>query len=132
MISVADILEMLMDLGCVENYEADLNGDDAVSVDDLLELLLIEVSPLLIPVTSLDIDVNTLHDILLLTYEYIFAVVLYDPGKINDLPWTNLIGLFGEIGKRLGWSLAEILTQNQHKDQNFYHHLVNFLQNKQR
>ena len=36
-------------------------------VDDLLELLLMEVSPLLIPVTSLDIDVNTLHDILLLT-----------------------------------------------------------------
>lgn len=38
-ISVADILQMLGEFGCVEGCSADLTGDDSVSVDDLLSLL---------------------------------------------------------------------------------------------
>ena len=100
-----------------------------VGVDDLLELLLTDVAPLLIPVTTLEIHQNALHDLLLLTFEYIFALLLYGQDKINELPWSDLISLFGEIGQRLGWSLiSEILRQE--KDQNIYHHLVSFLQGK--
>ena len=39
LVSVADILEMLGDFGCIEDCTADLTGDNAVSVDDLFSLL---------------------------------------------------------------------------------------------
>ena len=38
-VSVADILEILGEYGCVVNCAADLNGDDSVTVEDLLIVL---------------------------------------------------------------------------------------------
>ena len=99
-------------------------------VDDLLELLLTEVAPLLVPVPSLEIEYNALNDLLLLTFEYIFAVLLHGQDKVNDISWSNLIHLFGEIGKRLQWSFSTVLLKPSQKDQNIYHHLVAFLQGK--
>ena len=41
--------------------------------DEILQLLITEAAPLIIPISNLQIDVNTLNDILLLTFEYIFS-----------------------------------------------------------
>ena len=88
------------------------------------------MAPLLVPVPNLEIEYNALNDLLLLTFEYIFAVLLHGQDKVNDISWSNLIHLFGEIGKRLQWSFSTVLLKPSQKDQNIYHHLVAFLQGK--
>ena len=44
-ISVADLLLLISDFGCINSCETDLNGDEAVNVDDLLQFLIAFGSP---------------------------------------------------------------------------------------
>ena len=92
--------------------------------DEILQLLITEAAPLIIPISNLQIDVNTLNDILLLTFEYIFSSLL---GANDSIPWKDVVALFYQIGLRLGWSIAEIMNG---KDDylGLYHQLLAFHQ----
>ena len=95
-------------------------------VDEMLVLLITEAAPLIMPMTSLQIDINTLNDVLLLTFEYIFATLMSNV-KDKSLPWKDIVALYYQIGLRLGWSIAEIMNGKEDYLA-LYHQLLAFHQ----
>ena len=95
-------------------------------VDEMLILLITEAAPLIMPMTNLQLDSTTLNDVLLLTFEYIFATLMSN-AKDKSLPWKDIVSLYYQIGLRLGWSIAEIMNG---KDDyvGLYHQLLAFHQ----
>jgi integrator complex subunit 10 len=100
-------------------------------VNDLLRLLITEVAPLLIPVSSLHVEQPALHDLMVLTFEYIFAILTNSKQGNEPVPWSDMLKSFVEIGKRMGWTITENLTHLESEDPlAVYQKIVSYYQNK--
>ena len=99
-------------------------------LDEVLTLFMTEFAPLILAIKSLQIIQQTLHEILLLAFEFVFISIMRSK---ESIPWSNLIGLFGEIGVRLGWPMAHnLIGQKSSMDLSVYHQLVTLHQSQQK
>ena len=87
-----------------------------------------DVAPLIISFKSLKIDVPILHEILLLAFEFIFISLVHNAKE--STPWNSIISLFGEIGMRLGWPMANNMIGKVSSDVSLYHQLLTLNQSQ--
>ena len=99
-----------------------LNQSPRAKLDENLALFVTEIAPLMIPVSRLTIHHQLLHEILMLTFEFIFISLLTT--KDPNIPWSNLTCLFGEIGLRLGWPIAHNMNKGKDLGLSLYHNLL--------
>ena len=83
--------------------------------ETLLKRLIMEICPKLLGVTQLKIDVNSLHDLLNLTIDFICGFLnKLARGEENSCgnPWPSIFSFLEEIGLRMGWSLTEDIGES--------------------